>query len=62
MVSTHGEAMDIVFMDFRKTFDTIPRKIFTEKLLKYGQDEVDQKLSGPRGQWAVVQCLVEGQL
>lgn len=53
-------AVDVVFLDFRKAFDTITRKIFKEKLFKYGLDEhsdVDQKLAdwpNPEGPWCNV--------
>lgn len=41
-------AVDIVFLDFWKTFDTVPQKMLIEKLLEHGLDEqteVDQKLT-----------------
>lgn len=28
--------VDVVFLEFSKVFDTVPHKIFIEKLLKYG--------------------------
>lgn len=34
-----GRAVDIVYLDFSKASETVPHKIFREKLLKYGLDE-----------------------
>ncbi|KAK4811069.1 hypothetical protein QYF61_016355, partial [Mycteria americana] len=34
-----GRAMDIVYIDFRKAFDTVSHKILIDKLMKYGLDE-----------------------
>lgn len=34
-----GSAVDIVFLNFSKVFDTVPPKMLIEKLLKYGLDE-----------------------
>ena len=34
-----GGAVDIVLLDFGKVFNTVPHKILTEKLLKYGLDK-----------------------
>ena len=31
--------MDIAYVHFRKAFDTVPRKILTDKLLMYRLDE-----------------------
>lgn len=31
-----GGEVDVVFLEFSKVFDSIPQKIFVEKLLKYG--------------------------
>ncbi|PKU39482.1 rna-directed dna polymerase from mobile element jockey-like [Limosa lapponica baueri] len=34
-----GKAVDIVYLDFRKAFDTIPHRILMEKLAAHGLDE-----------------------
>ncbi|KAK4816013.1 hypothetical protein QYF61_011003 [Mycteria americana] len=34
-----GRVVDIVYLDFSKAFDTVSRKVFTDKLLMYGLDE-----------------------
>ncbi|GAB0181930.1 mitochondrial enolase superfamily member 1 [Grus japonensis] len=34
-----GRAVDIVYLDFNKAFDTDSHNFFTEKLMKYGLDE-----------------------
>lgn len=31
-----GGEVDVVFLEFSKVFDSVPHKIFVEKLLKYG--------------------------
>ena len=38
MISLMGEerAVDIVFVDLSKAFDTVQRKVFIHRLLKYG--------------------------
>lgn len=32
-------AVNIIFLDFRKAFDTVPHKTHSEKMLKCGLDE-----------------------
>jgi len=44
-------AVDIVLLDFRKTFDTVTHKILLEKLLKYGLDGKPGTMVGPSRQW-----------
>jgi len=34
-----GQALDIVYIDFSKTFDNVSHKFLTEKLLRYGLEE-----------------------
>ena len=34
-----GRAVDIVYLDFSKAFDTVSHKIFMKKLMKYGLDK-----------------------
>ena len=34
-----GRAVDIVYLDFHKAFDTVSHKILKEKLMKYWLDE-----------------------
>ena len=34
-----GKAVDVVYLDFGKTFDTVPHRILTEKLAAHGLDE-----------------------
>ncbi|GAB0204008.1 hypothetical protein GRJ2_002866400 [Grus japonensis] len=34
-----GTTVDIVYLDFRKTFDAVSHKILLEKLMIYGLDE-----------------------
>lgn len=31
-----GGEVDVVFLEFSKVFDSVPHKIFVEKLLKHG--------------------------
>ena len=33
------KAVDIVYLDFRKAFDTVPHRILIEKLAAHGLDE-----------------------
>ncbi|PKU47584.1 rna-directed dna polymerase from mobile element jockey- hypothetical protein [Limosa lapponica baueri] len=40
-----GRAVDIVYLDFSKTFDHVSHKIFVERLLKYELDEHTHFLS-----------------
>lgn len=51
-----GGAMDFAFLNFIKTFDSVPNQILTENLLKYELDDecgVDQKQLDAEGssQW-----------
>ncbi|GAB0206872.1 mitochondrial enolase superfamily member 1 [Grus japonensis] len=39
-------AVDVVYLDFSKAFDTISYGLFISKLLGYGLDKVDGKLAG----------------
>ncbi|KAK4827963.1 hypothetical protein QYF61_022665 [Mycteria americana] len=34
-----GRAVDVVYLDFRKSFDTVSHNIFADKLTKYGQSK-----------------------
>ncbi|PKU44163.1 rna-directed dna polymerase from mobile element jockey- hypothetical protein [Limosa lapponica baueri] len=34
-----GRAVDIVYLDFRKAFNTVSHKTLTEKLMNYGLDD-----------------------
>ena len=36
-----GRAVDVVYWDFSRAFDTVPQKILTEKLLMYGLNDLD---------------------
>ncbi|GAB0207649.1 mitochondrial enolase superfamily member 1 [Grus japonensis] len=54
-----GRAVDIVYLDFRKAFDTVSPKIFIDKLLKYGLDEQNGQaqrvvISGTKSSWRPV--------
>jgi len=33
-----GKAVDVVYLDFSKTFDTVPHRILLEKLAAHGLD------------------------
>ncbi|CAM4528584.1 unnamed protein product [Caretta caretta] len=53
-----GKAMDTLFLDFSKAFDTVSHSILSSKLKKYGLDEwtirwIESWLDG-RAQWVVI--------
>ena len=62
-----GRAVDVVYLDFSKAFDTVSHKILIEELLMYGMDEQRVKWTEnwatprPRGWSSVTQSLVGGQ-
>ena len=37
-LASEGQAVDVVYLDFRKAFDTVPRSILVEKLAAHGLD------------------------
>ena len=60
-----GKAVDIVYLDFTKAFDTVFRKILRDKLLMYEMAEqrvrwIENWLNG-QAQWSVAQSPVGGQ-
>ena len=60
-----GRAVDVVYLDFRKSFDTVSHNILVDKLTKYGQSKwtarwIENWLKGQAcaegcGQWHKVQ-------
>jgi len=58
MTGWEGRAVDVVYLDFRKAFDTVSHNILLGKLRKYGLDEwsvrwIENRLNG-RTQRAVI--------
>lgn len=41
-----GRAVVIIYLVFRKAFNTVSHKIFTKKVIKYGLDKKTEKWNG----------------
>ena len=58
-----GQAVDVVYLDFSKAFDTVPHNILVEKLAAHGLDGCMLRWVNPsgwlglksRGQWSRIQ-------
>ena len=37
-LASEGQAVDVVYLDFRKAFDTVPHNILVERLAAHGLD------------------------
>ncbi|CAM5073386.1 unnamed protein product [Natator depressus] len=49
-----GKAVDVLFLDFSKAFDTVSNSILASKLKKYGLDEWTIRWLDYRAQWVVI--------
>ena len=47
-----GKAVDVVYLDFSKAFDTVPHNILVEKLAPHSSDGHMLHWSRPKGLWS----------